>query len=145
MSRPTRTYKLLASPAGFDLIVESHTRLVRVTRTLLPYGAALNTALELLSGLDPQAREDAVSCFPRYRLAGGRDLSALFVGAPKSAARIVDRLQILLDEAVHPETKFKKTEIYLLAFHAVAEAEPEELLAAYGRVASKAGQFDDLD
>jgi len=136
MARPTRTYKLKVSPAGFDMIVESHARFVRVTRTLLPYGLALHAALHHLAALDDDARLDAVREFPRLALGGGRSGSDLFVGAPRGLSDLADGLLADLSPRLAPWPSPGKADLYLIALHSVIDANTDHLLSAYGRVAA---------
>ncbi|PXA84728.1 hypothetical protein DMC47_38840 [Nostoc sp. 3335mG] len=134
MARPTRTYKLKVSPEGFDLIVDSHARLVRATRTLLPYGLALHTALHHLDSMDNEELARAIFDCPRFALGGGHGGTTLFVGAPRVLADVADRLVTRLSDLTKTSVRTGKADIYLVALRAMLDAEPADLLSAYGRV-----------
>jgi hypothetical protein len=135
MARSNRTYKLKVSSAGFDLIVDSHARLVRETRTLLPYGTAVHAALCAMIGADPQARREAIRICPRILLGGGRCAATLFVGASRDMASATDALLAELSLELSPEERPRKTDLYLVALHMMLTVDRADLLAAYARVA----------
>lgn len=134
MARPTRTYKLKVSPEGFDLIVDSHARLVRATRTLLPYGLALHTALHHLDSLADDALAQAYVECPRFTLGGTHGGTTLFVGAPRGLAILADRLMTRLNHIKKASERTAKEDLYLVALRAMLDAEQANLLSAYGRV-----------
>jgi hypothetical protein len=131
---------LRISPAGFDLIVDSHARLVRTTRTLLPYGVALHVALQLASGMEMTALLAATRQFPRYALGGGRGASTIFVGGPGILALLADKLMIGAVDPFATGERLRKTDLYLIALDLMLKADTEELLSAYSRVATQTSQ-----
>ena len=133
MGRATRAFKLKVSPDGFDLIVDCHVRLVRRTRTLLPYGTTVNVAIHYLATLDLERLVAAVSRFPRITLLGGGNVRTVFVGAPRSMAElardVAARLRTVMPDWQVPDM----AELYLLSLQELLDAENEEVEAAYGR------------
>ena len=69
MRRPTRAFKLKVSPVGFDLLVDCHCRLARVTRTLLPYGTTLHVALHHVAAQSSAKFLVDLTDFPAHGLA----------------------------------------------------------------------------
>lgn len=134
MGRPTRSFKLRVSPDGFDLIVDCHVRLVRRTRTLLPYGTVLNVAIHYLAALDVQQIAEAVSRFPRVELMSGSQCKTLFVGAPRSMMEIANEIALRL-AAVMPAWQIpQRSELYLLSLHEFLEAEGDALVSTYMKI-----------
>lgn len=134
MARATRTYKLKVSPAGFDLIVDSHARLVRVSRTLLPYGFALHAALHHFASIPEETQSSAVQTFPLISLTGGRHGAAIFVGAPRALSILADGLIAQLGGQDNSRRLPEKSVLYLIALRTLLVAEEEQLLSAYSRV-----------
>ncbi|WP_380926269.1 hypothetical protein [Sphingomonas leidyi] len=51
MSRARRSFKLRLSPAGLDILIDSHCHLIRVTRSLIAWGTTLHVAIEYLNSM----------------------------------------------------------------------------------------------
>lgn len=51
MARARRSFKLRLSPAGLDVLIDSHCHLIRVTRSLIAWGTTLHVAVEHLDTL----------------------------------------------------------------------------------------------
>lgn len=135
MSRPNRTYKLQVSASGFDLLVEVHARLARITRTLMPYGQTLHVSLHHFAAMDHKGQIDAISACPRLTLSGGRHGRTIFVGAPKAVADLGDRLREGLSGSIVSVSMPTKSELYLIALHVSLAAGADSMLGAYARVA----------
>lgn len=130
MARPTRAFKLKVSQSGFDLIVDCHVRLVRCTRTLLPYGTTLHAALHHLDVLELPRLVAAISRFPGAEFAGG---NALFVGAPRSMMDVVGGISSRLMTVMRPGALPDRGELYLLALQQLLDAESSDVVAAFER------------
>lgn len=51
MGRARRSFKLRLSPAGLDILIDSHCHLIRVTRSLIAWGTTLHVAIEYLNSM----------------------------------------------------------------------------------------------
>lgn len=133
MVRATRSFKLTLSPAGIDMLIESHCHLIRATRALIAWGTTLHVAVDHLATL-PAARILAnlrQLDVPRY--SGEHEHH---VGAPhrlKSVAMaIIERVRAAAPGQSAPTLGA----IYIVALHELAKADRAALLEAFGRVQS---------
>jgi len=131
MARASRAFKLKVSPAGFDLLVDCHTRLVRETRALLPYGTTLNVAVHYLASL---SLGELVNDLAVVRLRDWAGSTPLFLGGPKSlvgvAMTIVDRIARARPYPTPPELG----QIYLLALYRLGGATPVAVAQAFEQI-----------
>jgi hypothetical protein len=93
MTRPSRTFKLRLSPAGMDLLIESHCHLIRSTRSMLAWGTTLQIAVEHLDTVPAGIVADRLQKIAAAGYAGREDYH---LGAPRgvneTAARIAARV-----------------------------------------------------
>lgn len=130
MSRPTRTFKLRLSPAGMDVLIESHCHLIRTTRSLIAWGTTLHVAVTYLDTVPAPAMLKYLADFRTARLSGAEEHH---VGAPHRlcdiAARIAERIKRVQPDREPPTLGM----IYLLALQRMAQADGTDLLAAFER------------
>jgi hypothetical protein len=129
MGRPTRTFKLKVSRAGFDLLVDCHIRLVRETRTLIPYGTTLHVAVDHLR----EAVQHGVIS-DRPRLGGLAGATILFVGAPRTLGEHATAIARKLGGGAPSGPTLEIGHVYLLALDTLLHASSQDMLASFARV-----------
>lgn len=131
----SRAYKLKLSPAGLDLLIECHCRLIRAMRALLPYGTTLHVALHSLERVPSASLREDLDVLPRHNLAGDH---IIFVGAPKDmamlASQIVGRLHEAASHAVAPSI----AHIHLVALQRLRTAHVDDMAWAMERCRTSA-------
>lgn len=128
MKRTSRTFRLTLSPAGMDLLIDSHCRLIRTTRCLLAWGTTLHVAIAHLDTVAPDGVIDALTQLPALGLTGSQ---VYFLGAPATlndiAARIARQAGEHAPERAPPELRH----IYLVALQRMMMADSDVLRAVY--------------
>lgn len=131
MMRQSRTFKLRLSPAGMDLLIDSHCHLIRSTRSLLAWGTTLQVAVSCLD-LVPVAV--VIERLAETALAGLSGSEEHHLGAPKglnlTATRIAERV---VRDAPNAETPTLSA-IYIVALQQLTRTDCETLRATYERV-----------
>lgn len=130
----SRTFKLKLSPAGLDVLIESHFLLVKTTRRLLAWGTTLQVALGYLDTLPASTVSEQLTLLAGAGLSG---TEVCFLGAPETmndvAAAIVRKIEHLHPGAPSPAL----AQIYILALRQLATADGDAVREAYRRVDSR--------
>lgn len=131
MQRQSRTFKLRLSPAGMDLLIDSHCHLIRSTRALIAWGTTLLVAVDHLDTVPPAAVLEWLVNLPDAGLAG--DLEH-HLGAPKTlnltANRIAERIALTSPDHDAPTL----SNIYIVALQLLTRTDHETLRSIYTRV-----------
>lgn len=126
----SRTFKLRLSPAGLDLLIESHFLVVRSTRRLLAWGTTLQVALDYLDTLSSEQISAELRRLADAGLSGSADY---FLGGPHkmsdAASKIAQRV-CAVDPGRDPPLL---AHIYIVALQQLAVADCEAVDAAYRR------------
>jgi len=130
MGRPTRSFKLRLSPAGVDLLIDSHCHLIRTTRCLIAWGTTLHVAVNYLDTVPASALVAQLEELREARLSGSEEHH---VGASHRlwdvASNIADRLRCAMPDRAPPTLGT----IYILALRQLTLADGADLLAAFDR------------
>lgn len=131
MPRQSRTFKLRLSPAGMDLLIDSHCHLIRSTRSLLAWGTTLAVAVDYLDTVPTHAVIEQLAILSRAGLIGGEEHH---LGAPKglnlTAMRIAERVTQCAPDCDTPTL----SSIYMVALRQITRADPAALRATYERM-----------
>ena len=131
MQRQSRTFKLRLSPAGIDLLIDSHCHLIRSTRALIAWGTTLLVAVDNLDSVPPDAVIEQLGSSSNAGLAG--DLEH-HLGAPRTlnltATRIAERIARTAPDREPPTL----SAIYLVALQLLTRTDHDTLRAIYTRV-----------
>jgi len=131
MGRARRSFKLRLSPAGLDVLIDSHCHMIRVTRSLLAWGTTLHVATEHLDSMPTDQIVDQLKGQEVSWLGGGHEHH---VGASCQlwdiATSIAERIQKDSPEARQPTLGT----IYIVALLQVTKADRRALLRAFDRV-----------
>lgn len=130
MARARRSFKLRLSPAGLDVLIDSHCHLIRVTRTLIAWGTTLHVAVEHLSTLSTSEIVEEMKKQELDCLGGAEEHH---VGASNQlwdiATSITERVQETSPDGRQPNLGT----IYLLALKHLPKAGKSELISAFDR------------
>ena len=130
MGRARRSFKLRLSPAGLDILIDSHCHLIRATRSLIAWGTTLHVAIEYLSTLPTRDIVDQLRGQQVSRLGGDDEHH---VGAStqlwEMATSITERIQKDVPDARQPTLGT----IYIVALLQVTKADRNALLRAFDR------------
>lgn len=130
MSRARRSFKLRLSPAGLDVLIDSHCHLIRVTRTLIAWGTTLHVAIEHLDTLSTAEIVDQLKALELGCLGGNEEHH---VGASLRlwdvATRITERVQQSSPEGRQPNLGT----IYIVALMQITKADQMDLMSAFDR------------
>jgi hypothetical protein len=127
MGSPSRAYKLRLSPAGIDLLIDCHCRIIRTARALLPYGTTLHAALHCLDGVSDAELLEDLDDLPGYALAGRE---TLFVGAPRQMAELASQIADRVAEAAPNDPAPALSQIYLVSLRRLMVAQVNDMLRA---------------
>lgn len=129
----SKTYRLQLSDEGTDLFLSCHSRLARIARNFIPYGATLSVALILADTMDAEELVAELAMPSCKRLAGKKDH---YVGASAHlrpfAANILERVARSDHISVRPTIG----RLYLAAIAVMAASEEQALANAYRRLPS---------
>lgn len=139
MGRQSRTFKLRLSPAGMDLLIDSHCYLIRSTRALLAWGTTLHVAVECLERVPTPALLEHLSRLPQAGFCGSEEHH---LGAPRSLSDTVARISHRVSSAVPARDKPAIADIYIAALQHLTRTDGETLRAAYERTRSAATPDD---
>lgn len=128
MTRASRTFRLTLSPEGMNLLIESHCRLIRTTRSLLAWGTTLHVALHHLATLPTDTLIDDWGRFPNSGLHG--DLIH-HLGAPIALQDIATNIVTRIREAAPGAPYPRRGAIYIIALQHLASAKDEPMRSAY--------------
>ncbi|NMN06764.1 MULTISPECIES: hypothetical protein [unclassified Novosphingobium] len=147
MARARRSFKLRLSPAGLDVLIDSHCHLIRVTRSLIAWGTTLHVAVEYLSTLPTSEIIEQMQVHELDCLGGAEEHH---VGASNRlwdiATSITERVQEISQDGRQPHLGT----IYLLALIQVPKAGKSDLMSAFDRALQSgartpaAGEVHDL-
>ncbi|MBB3357020.1 MULTISPECIES: hypothetical protein [unclassified Novosphingobium] len=130
MARARRSFKLRLSPAGLDVLIDSHCHLIRVTRSLIAWGTTLHVAVEHLSTLSTGEIIEQMKLHQLDSLGGAEEHH---VGASNRlwdiATSITERVQETSPDGRQPNLGT----IYLLALIRVPKADKSDLMSAFVR------------
>lgn len=127
----SRTFKLRLSPAGMDVLIEAHCRVIRATRQLLPWGTTLHAALSHLDTLTP---EEVVAGFPRVAAAGLAGAEIHFLGAPATLNEMAVRIAGRAVQGAPDRPGPTMLQVYLLALETLLTADVTQVRSAYYRI-----------
>jgi hypothetical protein len=131
MSRATRTFKLRLSPTGLDVLIASHCRLIRETRSLLAWGTTLHVAVEHLDTCSEALLVDSLDQIRRAGLAGSEEHH---LGAPHRMGEIAGAIAARYRFAYSDEPALTLGNLYIAALLQLSVATKPSLLAAFDRV-----------
>ncbi|QJR02792.1 hypothetical protein HH800_11720 [Sphingobium yanoikuyae] len=130
MARARRSFKLRLSPAGLDVLIDSHCHLIRTTRSLIAWGTTLHVAIEHLDTLSTAEIIDQLKVPELGCLGGGEEHH---VGASHRlwdvATRITERVQESSPEGRQPNLGT----IYIVALMQIPKADQLDLMNAFDR------------
>ncbi len=130
MARARRSFKLRLSPAGLDVLIDSHCHLIRVTRSLIAWGTTLHVAVEHLSTLSTTEIIEQMKAHELDCLGGAEEHH---VGASNRlwdvATSITERVQETSPGGRQPSLGT----IYLIALIQVPKAGKSDLMSAFDR------------
>lgn len=130
MQRQSRTFKLRLSPAGMDLLIDSHCHLIRSTRALVAWGTTLLVAVDYLDTLPSAVVIEQLARLPKAGLSGDMEHH---LGAPKTlnltATRIAERVIQAAPERDPPTL----SNIYMVALQLLTRTDHETLRSTYER------------
>ena len=130
MSRARRSFKLRLSPAGEDILIDSHCHLIRVTRSLIAWGTTLHVAIEYLNSMPTDKIVDQLK---------GQELSCLGGAEEHHVGASCRRRDIAtsITERVHEDSPEVRQPplgtIYIVALMQITKAEHGALLSAFDR------------
>ncbi|WP_334184839.1 hypothetical protein [Novosphingobium sp.] len=131
MARATRTFKLRLSPAGLEVLIASHCRLIQQTRALIAWGTTLHVAVEHLAACPLEQVTDGLRSVTDDGLAGSEEHH---LGAPHRlgtmAAGIIEHYCRSSGGSPAPTLGA----IYLAALTQLVSGQRGDILAAYDRV-----------
>ena len=130
MARPRRSFKLRLSPAGLDVLIDSHCHLIRVTRSLIAWGTTLHVAVEHLSTLSTGEIIEQMKVHELDGLGGGEEHH---VGASNRLWDIATSITEGVQETSPDGRQPNLGTIYLLALRQIPKAGQSDLMSAYGR------------
>lgn len=133
MARQSRTFKLRLSPAGMDLLIDSHCHLIRSTRALLAWGTTLHVAVECLEGVPTAILRQTLAGVLEAGLFGSEEHH---LGASRTLSELVSRI---VERISAPELGRQQpmiAQIYIAALQHLTKTDAQTLCAAYERMKS---------
>jgi hypothetical protein len=133
----SRAYKLQLSKEGIQLLVRCHARLCRLATDLLPYGATLFVAVELLR--DYPAKDVAAELLdPALQQFGGRNVR--HVGTSPILSDVAESItaQVCREEALYPPPQLWK--VFLVALVHMEDVEDQAVIRALHRTTEMTGR-----
>lgn len=124
------------SSSGLDLLIDCHCRLLRTTRSRLPYGTTLYVALRHLETVSTAEILDDLMDLPGLGLSGS---SLHFPGAPNRLADVACGIALRLACAAADDAEPELGHIYLLALRRLVMASSEDILSAWKSLPSATG------
>lgn len=130
MARARRSFKLRLSPAGLDILIDSHCHLIRVTRSLIAWGTTLHVAIEYLSTLPTADIINQLKEQDLYCLGGGEEHH---VGASSRLWDIATSITERVQESSSGSRQPNLGTIYIVALMQVTKADQAALISAFDR------------
>jgi len=130
MGRARRSFKLRLSPAGLDVLIDSHCHLIRVTRSLLAWGTTLHVAIEHLNSMPTDEILDQLKGQEVSWLGGGHEHH---VGASCQLWDIATSITERIQEGSPDDRQPTLGTIYIVALLQVTKADQRALLRAFDR------------
>lgn len=134
MGSASRTFKLRLSPAGIDLLLECHCRMMKATRRLLAGGATLQVAIDHLANVPARQVREALDRSTETGLSGSE---MFFFYAPATVKDVAIRIAERVNEIAPADTPPALAHIYITALQQLATADSQAIQAAYDRVSSE--------
>jgi hypothetical protein len=130
MARSRRSFKLRLSPAGLDVLIDSHCHLIRATRSLIAWGTTLHVAVEHLDSLSTAEIIDQMNVQELVCLGGGEEHH---VGASNRLWDVAMRITERVQQSVPGERQPNLGTIYIVALMQIPKAGNIELMSAFER------------
>jgi hypothetical protein len=131
MTRQSRTFKLRLSPAGIDLLIDSHVHLIRSTRALLAWGTTLQVAVDCLDNMPAPIVLEQLGSLAKAGLQGDEDH---YLGASKSLNQTANRIAERVGKVALGRDTPTLANIYILALQQLTRTDHKTLRAAYARM-----------
>lgn len=130
MRRPSRTFKLRLSPAGMDLLIDSHCHLIRSTRALLAWGTTLQVAVDYLDTVPVGIVREQLGRLPERGLVGEEEHH---LGAPQGVNDVARRIAVRVQETAPESDLPTLASIYLTALSQLTRTDAGTLRAVYAQ------------
>ncbi|WP_066763120.1 hypothetical protein [Sphingobium sp. CCH11-B1] len=130
MARARRSFKLRLSPAGLDVLIDSHCHLIRVTRSLIAWGTTLHVAVEHLETLPTAEIIDRLKARELDCLGGGEEHH---VGASHHLWEVATRITERVQQSAPGQRQPNLGRIYILALMQIPKADQMDLICAFER------------
>lgn len=130
MARARRSFKLRLSPAGLDVLIDSHCHLIRITRALIAWGTTLHVAVEHLDTLSTAEIIDQLKALELGCLGGGEEHH---VGASHRLWDVATRITTRVQESSPAGRQPNLGTIYILALMQIPKADQMDLMSAFDR------------
>ncbi len=130
MARSRRSFKLRLSPAGLDVLIDSHCHLIRVTRSLIAWGTTLHVGIEHLDALPTAEIINRLKVEELDCLCGGEEHH---VGASNGLWDVATRISERVQHAAPGGRQPSLGTIYILALVQIPKADLIDLLSAFER------------
>lgn len=130
MARARRSFKLRLSPAGLDLLIDSHCHLIRVTRSLIAWGTTLHVAIEHLDTLSTAEIVDQLKALELGCLGGGEEHH---VGASLRLWDVATRITARIQQSSPGGRQPNLGTIYIVALLQIPKADQVDLMSAFDR------------
>ncbi len=127
----SRTYRLHLSEEGTDSFLECHSRLARIARRFIPYGATLTVAMLLIEALDGSELSDEL-CAPAVNRLTGR--IEHFVGASPNLARAAAKMLEQVESSPGGGPAITTARLFTAAIALMSASEDSEIARAYRRI-----------
>ncbi len=131
MRRTSRTFRLTLSPAGMDLLIDSHCHLIRTTRCLLAWGTTLHVAVAHLDTVSTDVVIASLVELPTLGLSGDE---VHFLGAPARLNEIASRIARRVSEHQPGRVVPEFRQIYIIALQQALTASADKLKIAFETV-----------
>lgn len=130
MARARRSFKLRLSPAGLDVLIDSHCHLIRITRSLIAWGTTLHVAVEHLDTLPTAEIIDQLKALELGCLGGGEEHH---VGASQRLWDVATQITERIQESSPAGRQPNLGTIYIVALMQVPKADQMDLMSAFNR------------
>ena len=140
MARQSRTFKLRLSPAGMDLLIDSHCYLIRSTRSLLAWGTTLHVAIDCLQSVPAEILLHELARIPATGLSGSEEHH---LGAPRALSKIVSSIAERISLVGPGREQPVIAHIYIIALQNLTRIDGAALRIAYERTRKRAATDSD--